>query len=276
METLRFVGNCQGCGADHKLRSNLLVHHGYLRPGHGEIVGDCMAVGEPPYELSCAWTKDRLVFLEGYLVRTREHLATLPEATLLRVAPLYFGAEMVTYVLGVAEPYLWSQVLDRKVRETEMEIEAIVREITYRKERIAAWVLAHVREVNEESIQAEQRTAQAQRAEDRRKVREEKQAKADALKLKQAARAAERQGVLDGFAVKFRELADLPEGPDRATKASALSREAEKRKHQRFGRWDPSDLGCDDALVKLGLAHKYGERGDGSPLYTYDITTPWR
>ena len=29
-----------------------MVHHGYKRPGHGYIFGDCYGVGYPPYEAS--------------------------------------------------------------------------------------------------------------------------------------------------------------------------------------------------------------------------------
>jgi len=34
------------------VRDGLLVHHGYERPGHGYIVGDCFGVGKPPHEVS--------------------------------------------------------------------------------------------------------------------------------------------------------------------------------------------------------------------------------
>lgn len=47
----RFVGWCPVCEGDFKVRSNVLVHHGYQRPGIGYIVGDCPGVGREPYEL---------------------------------------------------------------------------------------------------------------------------------------------------------------------------------------------------------------------------------
>jgi len=49
------VGTCVVCEREiavHGPRGEKLVHHGYRRPGHGYIVGDCFAVNLPPHELS--------------------------------------------------------------------------------------------------------------------------------------------------------------------------------------------------------------------------------
>ena len=52
METsTRYIGLCPVCERQIKVRSGLLVHHGYERPGKGYIVGDCPGVGYEPYEL---------------------------------------------------------------------------------------------------------------------------------------------------------------------------------------------------------------------------------
>lgn len=49
----RWVGWCPVCERDIRLDPSMrLVHHGYERPGYGYIVGDCLGVGFPPYELS--------------------------------------------------------------------------------------------------------------------------------------------------------------------------------------------------------------------------------
>ena len=46
-------GECQICQRRHILDSRRnLVLHGYQRPGHGYIVGDCFGVGYPPWEVS--------------------------------------------------------------------------------------------------------------------------------------------------------------------------------------------------------------------------------
>jgi hypothetical protein len=45
----RYIGRCGVCEGDYKLLSGRLVHHGYRRPGHGYIVGDCFGVARLPY-----------------------------------------------------------------------------------------------------------------------------------------------------------------------------------------------------------------------------------
>ena len=50
------AGHCPICGRLQMLRKVgnklVMVHHGYQRPGYGEIVGDCFGVHYQPYELS--------------------------------------------------------------------------------------------------------------------------------------------------------------------------------------------------------------------------------
>jgi len=56
----RYLGWCPVCERDIKVRDNALVHHGYQRPGHGYIVGDCFGVGYEPYEVSSRCCKEYL------------------------------------------------------------------------------------------------------------------------------------------------------------------------------------------------------------------------
>lgn len=59
---------CAFCWRVHAVDSNgRLVHHGYQRPGHGSIVGDCNGVGELPWERSPEGAKWAL---EGNLLRS--------------------------------------------------------------------------------------------------------------------------------------------------------------------------------------------------------------
>lgn len=48
----RYVGTCPVCDARYKVRGGVLVHHGFQRPGYGQIVGDCFAVHMEPHETS--------------------------------------------------------------------------------------------------------------------------------------------------------------------------------------------------------------------------------
>lgn len=269
MKTTRYIGNCQGCEADHKLRANLLVHHGYERPGHGRIEGDCPAVGCPPYELSCEWTVERVAMLEYRLVGERAHLAGLPDAVTIDRLSWGMRPEILTYALCVTAPHVWASVMERALSDARSNVTTTEREIAHRRERIAVWTLQPVREVDEESIRAEQRAEQAKRNDARRVVREAKQAKADAYKAAQDKRAADRAALLAGFASQFVALAAMADTPERSGAAAALVVEVTKRKHQRFGSWWPGDLGCDDALVTLRLASK----SDGDRFASYFFQT---
>lgn len=59
----RYVGTCAVCEGRVKVRGGTLVHHGYRRPGHGYIVGDCFAVGLLPHEVSSATARAYLDYL---------------------------------------------------------------------------------------------------------------------------------------------------------------------------------------------------------------------
>ena len=68
--TTKYDGTCQACFRVQALAKNVLVHHGYTRPGHGYISGDCAGVGHAPYELSCdltrRWADSSRARLEGW------------------------------------------------------------------------------------------------------------------------------------------------------------------------------------------------------------------
>jgi hypothetical protein len=56
------TGSCACCFRNIKLRASgaslrTIVNHGFKRPGWGEIVGNCIGVGFPPFELSPEGTK---------------------------------------------------------------------------------------------------------------------------------------------------------------------------------------------------------------------------
>lgn len=159
--------------------------------------------------------------------------------------------------------------MERVLSDARGDVDGTEREIVHREQRVAAWTLQPVREVDEESIRAEQRAEQAKRNEARKVVRDAKKAKADAYKAKEAKRAADRAALLAGFAAQFVALAATADTPERSGAAMALVVEVVKAKHQKLGRWWPSDLGCDDALVTLRLASK----SDGDRFASYFFQT---
>ena len=51
------IGTCQACMGEFKVSGGIMVLHGYRRPGHGQVVGQCAGAGVAPYEYDCELTK---------------------------------------------------------------------------------------------------------------------------------------------------------------------------------------------------------------------------
>lgn len=74
------TGTCQCCFNSQKVskgNGKLLSLHGYERPGHGYIVGDCMGQGEQPFEVSCELTKKLRTTVENMKTQAEAYLARL-------------------------------------------------------------------------------------------------------------------------------------------------------------------------------------------------------
>jgi hypothetical protein len=71
-------GSCQGCFKQQKTRDGRLVLHGYKRPGHGYIIGNCWGHGYAPFEVSCERTKEFIAkALKPALASAQERLVRL-------------------------------------------------------------------------------------------------------------------------------------------------------------------------------------------------------
>ena len=72
---------CQVCERTQALtKDGVLVHHGYERPGHGWIVGDCFGVGHKPYTATDALEQWH-GWIENEIARTIERGEDLLVAT---------------------------------------------------------------------------------------------------------------------------------------------------------------------------------------------------
>lgn len=78
------LGTCQCCfnqqvvhGAPESHDTRWLVLHGYERPGHGWLNGQCQGVGKLPYELSCEFTKEWASSVKQMLAGMEDQLADI-------------------------------------------------------------------------------------------------------------------------------------------------------------------------------------------------------
>lgn len=258
----RFVGNCQWCEGDFKLftvkpgattiaHDDLrMVHHGYKRPGHGSIVGDCPGVSELPYERSKALVEQLLGGAEVHLAQHREHLRLLKAGKIDRITRQEWsydtrgGTKPKLYVQAEVEDWQWRDVLDKETRETERAVDFWNSQVTHFQKRVSNWKLVPARSFEEiAEVEREKRADRDLRVAEKRAARD---AKIAATKAKQADLIARREAIAKDLAVKFQSLADAGD----VKGGHALAR---KQKNRMNWLW-VDKLGVNAALVKLGLA----------------------
>lgn len=255
------LGQCQLCEAEFKLHGGCLVLHGYTRPGDGQIFGRCQGIGHLPYQQSCDLLVSTVAIFQKDLVGARARLAAFDAG---KVTACRFltkdrnGSVKTVYAsAGGSTPDAWRRALDIAHGQAKSEVFSLEQSIARFTARIAAWKLSPVKETTEEAIAAtEQAEKDARKAAklDAKKAKEAKRAELDAKaeKRKEALRV-----VLEGFAAQFKALAAQPKSPERTAAAQALAIHVQAPKWEKIGGyWGFMDLGCDPALIELGLAEE--------------------
>lgn len=266
----RLLGTCPVCEGTFKLHDGKMVHHGYKRPGHGSIVGDCYAVGREPYEVSCEATKEYRALVQAQLRSHQEHQARLQrrELTTMTVSRRSGGwrseLELVTFALGVTEPYTWIREYENRERAVAWLITQVEREIARLTRLVDNWTPKSVQEVMEAKL-TEQRVEREKRAAERQAARDAKAAKAAAHKAKTEALEAKRAAIAADFVAQFQALAAAPESAERTAATAALAAKFGQKQYQ----WIYlHKMGCDEALIALGLA----TRESGYVRYGWQLT----
>lgn len=137
----RTVGTCQICEREHKLLSGKVVHHGYQRPGDGEIHGDCFGVGFEPYEVSCECVKSYRMWVIGQLEATHENLERLVKDEGVKLyVQVRDNSTWKTRLEEItpADPR-WAQELKTRIRGAQNKIRGFEQEIQRVTARIDGW-----------------------------------------------------------------------------------------------------------------------------------------
>lgn len=147
----RKIGSCQICERDQKLSSrDVLVNHGYQRPGYGHIVGNCPGVSELPYERSCEAIKGYKGRTESYLAERRAYLGRLESGEVRGFTEHSPWTRTSTdYAVGVTPVYEWESKIRNRIAEAKSIVAQLVREIARCEARIAGWKLLPIRTVLE-------------------------------------------------------------------------------------------------------------------------------
>ena len=259
---IRHLGTCPVCQLEFKARGEGLglrmVHHGYRRPGWGQIVGDCYGVHHSPYEISAegcaAWRTCCLNAINTsaqYLVRLNGLEAEWPE-TFSRES-FRRGHARVTYhrdAPGERPEY------DSLRRDAIHEVEARIRQLKSEVERmnglVAAWTSKPVKAWSED-IEAAQlkadREARAAIVAEKRAAKAAKRAAIDAKAAALAAKRAELKAALNG---EFAALALEPASAERDAQVHALIKKFDTIKY----RWMAAYELAVEPLIALGLAER--------------------
>lgn len=125
-----------------------MVHHGYERPGHGYIVGDCHGVGFEPFELSCEGTKSWRNSLHGKLSFTNEAIRQLDIrdeiAVDIKIGREYdptfrrYRDKIQKKVIKRGEEGFNSEI-EKRHTELAMHVEMIERDIEMYTQKIDTW-----------------------------------------------------------------------------------------------------------------------------------------
>lgn len=256
----RFLGTCQICEQEQKLRGDKLVHHGYLRPGHGSIVGDCFGVYAVPYEVSCDLVKRYLLVVQEQIVSAEARLVALETPGTVKTLTKASGPRSLyrkteTFTLGETPMHVWNRELERAAADVSGRIYFMKKDITRLEARIATWKPAPIRALEER--EAEEKAAKDARAAERVAARQVRANKVAATKAKQAALQTKREAIMLDFKNRFIALAESPDSSMRKELAQGIAREMSLKKYSFFY---ARDLKCDEALIILDLAYHEGSK----------------
>lgn len=142
------TGTCACCFGNFKLwrpqTLKTMVLHGYVRPGHGYIIGNCPGVRFQPYELSCEGTVYMLGLVENAIDNKKavlEMLATTTELWVRRWDAAAGNSKSV--IMRAIEEPKWSFEAERRnqIAACEYEIEVMERDRATLDAKVKGWVL---------------------------------------------------------------------------------------------------------------------------------------
>ena len=131
-------GECQICQRRHILdsRGNLVLH-GYQRPGHGYIVGDCFGVGHPPWEVSSDALAIWIERLKAQSKQAAEAAVSVAKRTTIDVnRGSDRNPKMVTLTKG--DPSFEGEI-EKRVRDLKQQAKFLADDAKRETQRLKTW-----------------------------------------------------------------------------------------------------------------------------------------
>ncbi len=131
------TGTCGVCGHEQKLKNGkTLVLHGYQRPGHGYIVGDCFGVGYQPWEKSKEAVVDYIKALEKMLKQRTEQLGKFENGEVKSLHVKDRSGKIVQIAPGDKG---WEAAVNGNIQNLKNEIRYIGQDIAMYEGRVEKW-----------------------------------------------------------------------------------------------------------------------------------------
>jgi hypothetical protein len=283
MIVTRVAGTCPVCGRQQKVTAqHTMVHHGYRRPGIGQILQDCFGAGYPAYQISTAGCEAYRDWCARAIEDRREVLRSFESRPAEVTYWSDFKKQAFIYRRDASdfdERRKYEDQLARIIRETKIRIVDLQNDREYMIQRIEQWAPAPLLEIDEEGYTPEQRREEDKRKAERhaeKATRKDEKARARAeLQAKRNERLARKATELLFFFDSFEDLLNDPPTRERNDYGRALIHELQKKKYGIHYPWDlrwgpddgygnriPGPWGesavrrAEDTLVALGLARR--------------------
>jgi hypothetical protein len=131
------TGTCGVCELNVKMTpEKKLVHHGYRRPGHGSIEGDCFGVGKPPHELSPEAAEGWLDVLRRELRGLRLYLQQLTEGEVEEVPKSAYDFRAGMVRKGQEG---WDRALEMEIDSTRTRLRHVEGEEARFSKKVGTW-----------------------------------------------------------------------------------------------------------------------------------------
>lgn len=259
----RYIGTCPVCEGEFRLLKERMVHHGYKRPGHGSIEGDCPGVGYPPYEVSTEGTERYLERVQRGLLQEQDFLARLQRGVVEKLQVPDYSKDWSRFPpmkqITAADGYQFEQAIRDKIQHTKYLIDGLRRESERCDRLIRDWRPRPVRTL-EESIEREA-AAKAERAAVRASARAARDAKKQATRSKMDAREQRERDFIARYRDKLQDAAARLDKHGGLNIWKRMHIEAKKEVSSR-GRWlmkFVTEMKIDPQLIDLGLANVRGD-----------------
>jgi hypothetical protein len=137
----QIIGTCAICSRAQVVRNGVMVNHGYQRPGHGYIFGECFGTGRDPYETSAKACVEYVPSLEHTKATFEARLADLNSGKIKQFVERKHNwrtnkDENITIVIGTPE---FDRQLKGEIANVGQQIKYVTADIVEMRRRITDW-----------------------------------------------------------------------------------------------------------------------------------------